>query len=132
MEKKLPDSKKVDERKLFHGTKDEHIDAICIQGFDPRVSGTSSGTKYGQGSYFARDASYSRNYSKGNKMFLAKVLIGQYTTGEPSFKRPPLKSSSSTDLYDSCVDNMTNPSIFVIFKQEQAYPEWLVEYVPRN
>lgn len=113
---------------LFHGTSGQHIEAICEQGFDPRVSGTSSGTVYGQGSYFAKDANYSRNYSDANKMFVAKVLVGDFTTGDPKFKRPPQKGYFSKDLYDSCVDRTDKPSIFVIFKAEQAYPEWLLEY----
>ena len=32
------------------------------------------------------------------------------------------------DLYDSCVDNVADPSIFVVFTQEQAYPEYIIEY----
>lgn len=87
MEKKLQGSKQLDTRMLFHGTRDEHIDAICMQGFDPRVSGTSTGTNFGQGSYFARDASYSVQYSPGRKLFASRVLVGESTPGNPSYKR---------------------------------------------
>lgn len=129
MDKQLR-SKKVDTRCLFHGTKKEHIKTICEQGFDPRVSGSSSGTVYGEGTYFARDAIYSSGYSVGNKMFLARVLVGCYTAGKRGVRRPP-KKLFSEDLYDSCVDDKRDPEIFVVFKQEQAYPEWLIEYAKK-
>lgn len=34
----------------------------------------------------------------------------------------------SQRFYDSCVNNSTNPSIFVIFEKQQIYPEYLIEY----
>ena len=48
-----------EEKVLFHGTKDQFVDVICKDGFDWRIAGISSGTAFGKGSYFARDASYS-------------------------------------------------------------------------
>lgn len=83
------------------------------------------------GSYFARDASYSDRYSKakGNKnkiMFVALVLVGEYTKGKSSYVRPPLKEGSSA-LYDSCVNE--DSSIFVVFEKQQIYPEYLIKYV---
>lgn len=83
------------------------------------------------GSYFARDASYSDRYSKGSPykiMFVALVLVGEYTKGSSSYVRPPPKGSSRT-LYDSCVDNEGNPSIHVIFDKDQIYPEYLIKYL---
>jgi len=57
-------------RHLFHGTSKGNIDAICQQGFDFRLKSTYA---YGQGSYFARDAYYSYNYSDCSTMFIAQV-----------------------------------------------------------
>ncbi|XP_026724296.1 poly [ADP-ribose] polymerase 12-like [Athene cunicularia] len=121
--------KAVDERFLFHGTSKNYIDAICQQNFDWRICGLH-GTVYGKGSYFARDASYSDNYCRENSnsktMFLARVLVGEFTLGSSSYVRPPLKDNQK--FYDSCVDNSSNPSIFVIFERHQIYPEYLIEY----
>ncbi|NXH17465.1 PAR12 polymerase, partial [Bucco capensis] len=121
--------KAVDERFLFHGTSKKYIDAICQQNFDWRICGLH-GTVYGKGSYFARDASYSDNYCKEDSytktMFLARVLVGEFTPGDPSYVRPPLKENQK--FYDSCVNNSSNPSIFVIFEKQQIYPEYLIEY----
>lgn len=82
------------------------------------------------GSYFARDASYSDNYcgadSHTKTMFLARVLVGEFTLGSSDYVRPPMKDSQN--FYDSCVNNSLNPSIFVIFEKQQVYPEYLIEY----
>ncbi|XP_056621652.1 protein mono-ADP-ribosyltransferase PARP12-like isoform X2 [Triplophysa dalaica] len=121
--------KEVAQRQLFHGTNEDLIDPICEQNFDWRVCG-SHGTLYGKGSYFARDASYSDKYIKSRtnqkKMFLAQVLVGEFTRGQSSLVRPPAKTSKS--FYDSCVDSETNPAIFVVFEKFQVYPEFIIEY----
>ena len=122
------------EKRLFRGTSPDAVDAICKQNFDWRVCG-KSGTKYGEGSYFASNAFYSHSYatcgSDGFRfMFLARVLIGSFIKGEPKYRRPPSKdpSNPSSDLYDSCVDNERNPAIFVIFDSDQFYPEYVIKY----
>ena len=60
-------------------------------------------------------------------MFLAKVLTGEYVRGNSQYIQPPPRNSER-DLYDSCVDNTTNPSVFVIFRDTQAYPEYLITF----
>lgn len=123
--------KTVDERQLFHGTSASFVEAICQQNFDWRVCGLH-GTSYGKGSYFARDAAYSHHYSKSNTkihmMFLARVLVGDFIRGNASFLRPPAKEGQGNALYDSCVNSMSDPSIFVIFEKLQVYPEYIIQY----
>ncbi|XP_017355286.1 protein mono-ADP-ribosyltransferase PARP12 [Cebus imitator] len=123
--------KAVDERQLFHGTSAMFVDAICQQNFDWRVCGLH-GTSYGKGSYFARDAAYSHHYSKSDTqthtMFLARVLVGEFVRGNASFVRPPNKEGQSNAFYDSCVNSVSDPSIFVIFEKHQVYPEYLIQY----
>lgn len=104
------------------------------------------------GSYFARDARYSSKFchstSKHNFilqrhgmapaifqsdppykcMFLARVLVGEYTLGHPQYCRPPSKDTSIANFFDSCVDDLINPKIFVIFDSNQIYPEYLIEF----
>ncbi|KAL6473743.1 hypothetical protein MHYP_G00173040 [Metynnis hypsauchen] len=120
---------KENEKLLFHGTKSKHIDAICQQNFDWRICGVH-GTAYGKGSYFAREANYSHNYTdeSGTRcMFVCRVLVGEYTKGHCSYLRPPSKDGD-TVFYDSCVNDINNPSIFVIFEKHQVYPEYLIQY----
>ncbi|KAK0152754.1 Poly [ADP-ribose] polymerase 12 [Merluccius polli] len=80
-----------------------------------------------EGSYFARDASYSDMYSRAHGsrrkvMFVAHVLVGEFTTGSSSYARPPSRSTGK-GLYDSCVNNIRDPGIFVVFEKHQIYPE---------
>lgn len=60
-------------------------------------------------------------------MFVARVLVGEFTRGSSSYVRPPAKGLDK-NLYDSCVDNIINPAIFVIFEKYQIYPEFVIEY----
>lgn len=75
----------LSERHLFHGTSADVVEGICKHNFDPRVCGKHA-TMFGQGSYFARKAVYSHNFSKRSPkgvhcMFLAKVLTGRCVCG---------------------------------------------------
>ena len=124
----------INERRLFHGTTPDAVEAICKHNFDWRLHGKNA-TAFGEGSYFARDASYSHTFAKegafGSRyMFVAKVLVGSYTKGHSSYRRPPPKipSDPGSDLYDSCVNNQSNPSIFVVFDTDQLYPEYVITY----
>ena len=133
MKKKLKASSYDElEKLLFHGTTSDVVDAICKHNFDHRMRG-KNGTLYGEGSYFAVNASYSNNYSgqSGERfMFLASVLTGEYKLGGRDLRRPPLRdpSNPASDLYNSCVDSEVNPKIFVIFNDEQCYPSYLIKY----
>lgn len=60
-------------------------------------------------------------------MFVALVLVGEYTKGRSSYLRPPPRGNSNT-LYDSCVDCEANPGIYVVFEKQQIYPEYLINY----
>ncbi|XP_041089764.1 protein mono-ADP-ribosyltransferase TIPARP-like isoform X2 [Polyodon spathula] len=120
---------------LFHGTTKEAVPSICKNNFDPRVSGRQHGSTYGQGTYFAKNASCSARYAIESKsgsryMFLAMVLVGKAAVGKQSFRRPPpLEPDSPTsDLYNSCVDKEQQPQMFVIFDSCQCYPYFLIHY----
>ncbi|XP_070560626.1 protein mono-ADP-ribosyltransferase PARP12-like [Ptychodera flava] len=133
--KKKNQDRPVEERQLFHGTRSQFVDAICQQNFDWRVSGTTTGTMYGKGSYFARDASYSRSYTQPDRdgirqMFLARVIVGAYTDGNSALVKPPPRDPAKPygETYDSCVNSSRDPSIFVIFDNSQTYPEFLISY----
>ena len=129
--------KTANENQLFHGTsQNEVVQSIFTQNFDPRVAGKNA-TVYGKGAYFARDANYSDNYTGGRKhleanhwMFMARVLVGEYCVGKPDFVRPPPKNPAKPhgELYDSCVNKMQNPAIYVIFDNDQCYPEYAICY----
>ena len=132
--RKKKNMKDEKEKRLFHGTSPGSVEAICKENFDWRLSGKNA-TVFGDGSYFALNASYSHSYATRDNdsshfMFLAKVLVGSYTNGDSGYRRPPPKqpSNPASDRYDSCVDNILNPTIFVIFDIDQCYPEYVIKY----
>lgn len=131
----LLNRQQVNEKKLFHGTSPENVEAICEKNFDPRLHNKNKMLKLGQGTYFAVNAIYSHSYAKRDSdlfqyMFLAKVLVGCYTKGHPSYQSPPGKDFANVDthLYDSCVDEIVNPTIFVVFDANHFYPEYIIKY----
>ena len=92
-------------------------------------------TAYGKGVYFARDSSYSNRYAApdGNghrRMYLTRVLTGEYTFGNSSMVVPPAKNTQINQhvLFDSTVDNVANPSIFVVYTDAQNYPAYVITY----
>lgn len=95
--------------------------------------------------YFARDASYSasRTYSppnhRGHKhVYYARVLTGEYTVGRSDLIEPPPKtdelqylygeSGAASSRYDSVVNSVHDPSIFVIFNDAAFYPDYLIVF----
>ncbi|NXM11951.1 PAR14 polymerase, partial [Ploceus nigricollis] len=123
------------ERLLFHGTSQESLTLINKHGFNRSYAGMHA-ANFGNGTYFAVNASYSANdlYSKpdanGRKyMYLARVLVGEYSLGRKGSITPARKNvSNSVDLYDSSTDNVSQPSMFIIFNDIQAYPEYLITF----
>jgi len=133
------ESNEVDERRLFHGTSHKNIRSICHDNFDWRLSGEVTGDIYGKGTYFARDASFSHCYCHDDEdgiryVFVAKVLVGSYTKGDKEHRLPPLKNPDNphSDRYDSCVDNVDNPQVFVVSNNDQYYPEYIIEYTSES
>ena len=96
---------------------------------------------YGAGVYFARDASYSHEYTNlggvgkpkaaGNTnhghMFICKVLVGFSAVGNSSIETKNLpKQQDGVTPVDTTTDS--KKSIFVIYHDAQAYPEYLITY----
>ena len=82
-------------------------------------------TMYGKGVYFALNASYSsqQRYSKPNsageqQMFACRVLVGEYSQGRQDQPTPDVRQGAV--LYDSTVDDVNKPEIFVVYHDAQA------------
>ncbi|XP_005049681.1 PREDICTED: poly [ADP-ribose] polymerase 14 [Ficedula albicollis] len=123
------------ERFLFHGTSQESLPLINDRGFNRSYAGMHA-ANFGNGTYFAVNASYSAQdlYSKpdvnGKKyMYLAQVLVGEYSQGKKGSITPAQKTAgNSVDLFDSSTDNVNQPSMFIIFNDIQAYPAYLITF----
>ena len=123
------------ERRLFHGTNEETAHRIVAQGFNRSFCGKNA-TMYGRGVYFAKEAEYSARdiYSQPNDrgerlMFLCRVLVGDYCRGKQDATTPDPRPGSTVDLYDSTVDSVQDPKIFVTYHDAQVYPEYLIKFV---
>ena len=88
---------------------------------------------FGQGVYFANDASYSArdwlsqpDESKRKKMYLAHVITGHYCAGTKGMSCLPERMPGVN--FDSAVNDVSNPLEFVIFHDTQAYPMYCIEF----
>jgi len=113
----------INEVQFFHGTKEDIISKIAMEGFDPAFNRVSA---YGKGTYFAKNASYSLNYMKPNKedisfMFLCDVLLGNSCKGS-------LNLTIDVTTHDSAVDNTANPTIAVTPYADGAYPRYIIAF----
>ena len=95
-----------------------------------------SATAYGDGVYFAVNASYSCSdtYSRPGagglkNMYYCKVLTGESIQGRSGMRiMPPNPNGGKNVLYDSAVDSVAQPSMFIIFNDTQAYPLYIVSF----
>ncbi|MHB1909885.1 MAG: poly(ADP-ribose) polymerase family protein [Nitrososphaerales archaeon] len=113
----------VQERLLFHGTKEQNINLIAAGGFQ---AGKNKVSAYGMGTYFAKHANYSINYAQPGKdevsyMFLCRVAIGACAIGYPN-------QELDTNIIDNTVDSSRNPTIFVTPYDSGALPKFIIGF----
>eukprot|EP01047_Picozoa_sp_COSAG01_P060342 COSAG01_NODE_7385_length_3229_cov_9.246645_1_plen_125_part_00 len=61
------------------------------------------------------------------RMFLCRAVVGDWCLGRSGALTPDTKPGS-LELFDTTVDDVDNPSIFVAYHDAQAYPEYLVSF----
>ncbi|XP_029310994.1 protein mono-ADP-ribosyltransferase PARP14-like isoform X2 [Cottoperca gobio] len=121
------------EKTLYHGTSAESCRCIERDRFDRSHAGAHA-TMHGKGVYFAVNAEYSAtrfspvDASGLKRLYVARVVTGRYTVGDHTMKATPPRGSDRTDCFDSLVNNKEQPSMFVIFHDDQAYPEYLITF----
>ena len=60
-------------------------------------------------------------------MYLARVVVGFYVEGRKGLLvPPPLCPDVPEVLFDSVVNSVNNPTVFVVFRDYQCYPEYLI------
>jgi hypothetical protein len=124
----------VHTRWLFHGTDETSTWKIAKNpqsGFAPLAS---TAALWGRGVYFARDSEYSDAYgfarisSDGTKhIIMCLVLTGMSCLG---FDKTLLhtKNRDNDRTYDSLIDCIANPEIFVVADGSCAYPAYVIHY----
>ncbi|XP_078408678.1 poly(ADP-ribose) polymerase family member 14-related sequence 3 isoform X1 [Cetorhinus maximus] len=127
------------EQILYHGTTKEISQKVNKTGFNRSFCGRNA-TYFGKGTYFALNASYScdNKYSNPDSdgckyIYQARVITGKECKGEQDMLEPaPVNPQiDSADLCDCAVDDLSKPSIFVIFCDDGAYPEYLITFKTR-
>jgi len=61
-------------------------------------------------------------------MMMVRVVTGKYCRGNSSLKTAPYKPGSETEQYDSVVDDVSNPTMYAVYHDASAYPEYIVKY----
>lgn len=91
---------------------------------------------YGEGVHFAKSAadpstnSYAIPNGAGEQLiFLCRVLIGESTRGMANMRTLPEIPTNKGCYYNSAVDNVKKPTMFVAFHDAQAYPDYLITFV---
>ena len=128
------DSSVCKELFLYHGTDRKNVESINAHGFDRSYSGVHDSGLFGSGVYFARDLSYSAidyyspvDITSGHKfVYVARVLVGRFCQGHFNMKHLPNQENGIQ--FDSAVNNVINPTEFVIFRDTRAYPLYLYEF----
>eukprot|EP00927_Polykrikos_kofoidii_P039141 TRINITY_DN33573_c0_g1_i1.p1 TRINITY_DN33573_c0_g1~~TRINITY_DN33573_c0_g1_i1.p1 ORF type:complete len:969 (+),score=111.63 TRINITY_DN33573_c0_g1_i1:43-2949(+) len=120
-----------EERILWHGTSADSVRNIVTGGFNRAYCGRH-GTKFGQGTYFSSNASYSARFCDRRRacrtMILARVFVGAWARGSPGLMEPPYRDQGQLKRYDSTTDSENNPTIFCVFRDFQALPLYIVEF----
>mmetsp|Transcript_31851 Transcript_31851/g.101631 ORF Transcript_31851/g.101631 Transcript_31851/m.101631 type:complete len:1006 (-) Transcript_31851:99-3116(-) len=141
MKRELLQDKTSNEVFLFHGTRQNVVDAILSCGLDERVC--SMGGLFGAGIYLAENSSKSDEYCVPDargicSMFLVRAVLGMPYEAEhpmPNTRLPP--ASADSRPHDSVigVTRSTHPSAFlhkyrefIVYDRRQTYPEFLIEF----
>lgn len=116
------------EQFLFHGSRTDAYEVIMKEGFDHRVANLNGAI--GAGIYFATSSSTSSGYTNSSRwnntrrMLYCRVTLGNVGPGSAGLRRPPAIPGKKGSLYDS----VGNATMYVIFDNEQAYPEYCIYY----
>ena len=122
----------INEKLLFHGTRKIQPSSIYQdeEGFDMRFGRAGM---WGNGNYFAVNASYSDNYAHHlpdgtRQMFLAKVLTGRSIELQPdnTLRLPPTMQGNLR--YDTVHGETKGSQVYIAYSNDKAYPFYLISY----
>jgi len=128
---------------LFHGSTHGKINGILNSGFDPRYAGLGTGAMFGQGSYFAHNASKCFRYAGDDGfrtssetgglrqcVLLVRALLGNPHYQEhmcPDRRMPPANTHSVVALTKAeggCVDHRE----YVLYEKAAILPLYIIEF----
>ncbi|XP_052770990.1 protein mono-ADP-ribosyltransferase PARP14-like [Mya arenaria] len=123
------------EQFLWHGTSEDTVDSVNAHGFNMSYCGKNA-TAFGNGVYFFVNANYScqDTYSRPGtqglkKMYYCAVLTGEFILGKSGMRvQPPKPNAGKNALYDSVVNNVAGPAMYIIFNDTQTYPLYIITF----
>jgi len=120
-------------RWAFHGTQAvESIVSNPMQGFQPLIA---SRQVWGSGTYFARDSKYVSdggfclNTQQGRVALMCLLMTGMPCLGDP-LHRGVLPFRVKPHRYNSSVDSLSNPEIYIVQHPAAALPAYVITFVP--
>lgn len=135
----MSDDLAINEVYLMHATSADIATKIVQGGFDPSYSGSSTGTNFGQGTYFSDSLEKVSGYStRGGAIIITRVALGHASPFTPvssstyGLRRPPmssLKNASGDDLECDCVvghASSRDHKEFIVYRHTKAYPEYII------
>jgi poly [ADP-ribose] polymerase 10/14/15 len=117
-----------------HGSLLDSLENISANGFNRSYSGKNA-TVFGKGAYFAKTGNFtyscSPRYAAPNtdgtqSMILARVVQGKSTVGTSDMLEPPYIDEKTKLRYDTTSNS--NGTIIVTYKDQQAYPAYLITF----
>ena len=132
------DQKFLTEKLCFHGTgqTDPSILYFSKEGIDRRF--TQDDVLHGLGAYFAVNAWYSNHsrycYSQGDvrTLLICRVFHGIFSTKECLIddSKPGKNPNFPGKNFDSVTNDMNDNErwMYVVFNNEQSYPQWEISY----
>ena len=142
-------------RWLFHGTRTyKALNSIvnCTStGFHTLLTGSVTGNLHGKGVYFAKDGNYtSLRYTSPahdadgtrlhgySQIIVANVIVGKFKKGpdvrvggaeaEAEARQLPLLPGDPFRRYDSFVDDVGDPKLFVVQNPAHTYPAYVITF----
>mmetsp|Transcript_44900 Transcript_44900/g.81944 ORF Transcript_44900/g.81944 Transcript_44900/m.81944 type:complete len:474 (-) Transcript_44900:65-1486(-) len=130
----------VNEFYLWHGTSPAGATGVSAEGFRMEMSGSTTGSMFGPGAYFAECSSKADEYSQGGDGVYAgmfALLLCRVVCGEMLRQTRPNKSEIDSALQSGIADAVLGDreaSVgtyreFVVFNSACIYPEYVLLYV---
>jgi len=122
----------------FHGPRDElALESIVNSeqiAFQPVLAGSNVGTLWGAGTYFARDAKYCHDHGfyvdndDGSKKLILCLLTVGLPCAADHTQRGVLPFRQGNFRYQSSVDSLANPELYILPTPGAAYPAYVITY----
>eukprot|EP00929_Paragymnodinium_shiwhaense_P102464 TRINITY_DN65661_c0_g1_i1.p1 TRINITY_DN65661_c0_g1~~TRINITY_DN65661_c0_g1_i1.p1 ORF type:complete len:463 (+),score=108.69 TRINITY_DN65661_c0_g1_i1:137-1525(+) len=128
----------IGEAWLFHGTSPIAVEKITADNFSMSFAGTSAGTLYGRGLYFAENCSKADEYATKDNVDVHSMILCRVTMGNPyvtAAVQPDPRECEElvlTGQFHSIIGDRLKCRgtyrEFILFDESQVYANFIVQY----